>query len=240
MKIINFIGNYDKAEIILYVAKLTKLTQNAKVLIIDTLDMQKNRCTIPAILNDIQYITTFEEIDIAIGFNNQKEIVEYLQLHNHDFNDYDYVFIDMSSEEMCKNFDSENPNVTFAVTSYDRYDILKTVGLVEAFVEAKKEFVGNIKMNRIYVYSLLNTSDEKYINHSFNELEVTWAPKNIYIPLDEGDRSVIIQNQYAEKIKLKELSKTFKEAIMEITSVILPDVSKTQIAKTFKNIERSV
>ncbi len=240
MKIVNFIGNYDKTELILYIAKLTKLTQNSNVLVIDSVDTQKTRCIIPALVNDEQYITTFEEIDIAIGFNNQKEIVKYLQKNEEDFNNYDYVFIDMNTEKMCNNFDSENANTIFCITSYDKYDILKTVGLIDEYVESKKEFVGDIKINRIYVYSLLNTSDEKYINYSFNDLKVKWSDKNIYIPLDEGDCSVLIQNQYAEKMKFRELSKSFKSAIVEITSIILDDVNKSLITKAFKNIERSV
>lgn len=240
MKIVNFIGNYDKTEIILYIAKVTKLTQNAKVLLIDSVTTQKGRCIIPALVNDEQYITTFEEIDIAIGFNNKNEIVKYLQKLDEDFNSYDYVFIDMNCEEMCSQFDSENANINFCITSYDKYNILKTVGLLELYVESKKDFVGDIKFNRIYVYSLLNTSDEKYIGHSFNDLKIKWSENNIYMPLDEGDSSVLIQNQYAEKMRFSSLSKSFKKAIIDITSIILDDVNKSLIIKTFKNIERSV
>lgn len=240
MKIVNFIGNYDKTELILYIAKIVKSTQNAKVLIIDSFITQKARCIIPALVNDDKYITTFEEIDVAIGFQNQKEIVKYMQKIEQDFNEYDYVLIDMDTEEMCQNFDSENPNTTFAITTYDKYDILKTVGLIGAYIENKKDFVGDIKINRIYVYSLLNTSDEKYINFSFNDLNVKWNEKNIYLPLDEGDSSVLIQNQYAEKMKFRELSKSFKKSIVDISSYVLDDVNKSLIERTLRNIERSV
>ena len=238
MKIINFIGNYDKFELMLYVAKVVKLTQNASVLIIDSYETQKSRCIVPAILNDDQYITTFEEMDIAVGFKDQKDIVEYLQDHNDDFNNYDYVFIDMNSKEACVNFNSENPNVSFAVSSCDKFDILKTVGLLGEYTEKNKSFVG--KMHKIYFYSLLETSDEKYIDYSFNNLDIEWNNKKIYIPLDEGDRSVLIQNQYAEKIRIRELSKTFRNSIVDIATYILGDATKSFILKTMKNIERGV
>ena len=74
----------------------------------------------------------------------------------------------------------------------------------------------------------------------FNNLELEWHKKKIYIPLDEGDKSVLIQNQYAEKIRIRELSKTFRNGIVEIATYILGDASKSFILKTMKNIERGV
>lgn len=240
MKIVNFIGNYDKMELILYVAKLIQSTQNAKVLVVDSFETQKARCIVPALLNDDQYITTFEEIDVAVGFENQKEIVKYLQKNNEEFNNYDYVLIDMDTKEMCNNFNSENANLTFLVVSYDKYDILKSEGLLNEYIEGRKEFAGKTKISKVYVYSLLDTTDERYIDYGFDHLEIKWSDKKIYLPLDEGDKSVLIQNQYAEKIRLKELSKLYKKSLVDITSQVLGDVASSQILKALKNVERSV
>lgn len=240
MKIVNFIGNYDKMDLILYVAKIVQSAQNSKVLIIDSFNTQKARCTIPALVNDDKYITTFEEIDIAVGFENQKEIVEYMKENDEDFNTYDYVLIDMNTKDMCQKFNSENPNVAFLVVSYDKYDVLKSVSLLNEYIQQRKDFVASMKINKVYVYSVLNGSDEKYIDYGFNELDIKWNNKKIYLPLDEGDLSVIIQNQYVEKIKLRELTSGYKKCILEMATQIMGQEHKSLVSKALKNAERSV
>ena len=114
MKVVNFIGYSDKTEIMLYVAKIVQ-SFGKNVLYIDSVSTQKCKYIIPNILEDEEekYVTTFEDIDIAIGFNSKKEIVEYLDSYNEDFNKYDYVFIDTNTNQMCRDFDVVNSNTTF-------------------------------------------------------------------------------------------------------------------------------
>ena len=192
MKIINFIGNYDKFELMLYVAKVVKLTQNASVLIIDSNATQKARCLIPAILNDDQYITTFEEMDIAVGFNNQKEIVEYLQEHNDDFNNYDYVFIDMNTKEMCSNFDSENPNISFASNL-----LAASIGVSEKEMLTIGIQIGD-SSNRISQF--VNSKISRDIVNSYSVYE--HSLKRIYIQMLYGS---ILQNPIDTKRAVSEL-----------------------------------
>ena len=77
MKKIGFIGAYDKTDLILYVAKILT-TLKHKVLIIDSTDNQKARYVVPVINPTMKYITEFEEIDIAVGFENISDIKKYL------------------------------------------------------------------------------------------------------------------------------------------------------------------
>ena len=76
MKKVAFIGSYDKADMIIYVAKiLTNLGK--KVLVIDSTVLQKTRYIVPTMTALKQYVTTFEKIDIAIGFENINQIREF-------------------------------------------------------------------------------------------------------------------------------------------------------------------
>ena len=240
MRTINFVGQSDKTDLMLYIAKLVK-AMNKKVLYIDSKTTQKCRYIVPAIKYEEEYITTFEEIDIAVGFESHEAIVSYLNENGEDFNQYDYVFIDVNSNEMCELFNVQNPNTIFVITSYDKYDMFKSIGILEKMCGQENEYMKDAKVQRIYKYSFLNTADEKYINYSFDSKEdIKYAEKNIYIPLDEGDNSIIIQNQYSEKIKLKELSKDYKKGLISILQVIMPDENINVITKTFKNVERMV
>ena len=65
MKKIGFIGAYDKTDLIIYIAKILTAFDK-RVLLIDATDNQKARYIIPAISPAPTYITSFEEIDVAV------------------------------------------------------------------------------------------------------------------------------------------------------------------------------
>lgn len=239
MKIVSFIGYRDKTELIMYISKIVNLTNDSKVLIIDSYTSQKCRTIIPAIVNDDEYITTFEGIDIAVGFKNYKTLLDYCEEYTVDFEAYDYVFIDINSIEMSKGFDSKKGNFSFVISTYDKYELLKTIVILHELANSKtSKLITKLTLNKIYWYSVLNTSDEQYINHNFNETNMDFDSKIIYLPLDEGDTSILIQNQYSEKMLFRQLSKTFKKALVEITTKIMEDVRESEIQRAFKNIER--
>ena len=77
MKKIGFIGAYDKTDLILYVAKAT-VEAGKSVLVIDATVLQKARYIVPCIAPSKYYITEYEKIDVAVGFNNLDEIKKYL------------------------------------------------------------------------------------------------------------------------------------------------------------------
>ena len=76
MKKIGFIGAYDKTDLIVYISKL--LVENGvKVLVMDATTLQKTRYTVPCITPSKYYITTYEDIDVAIGFDDLEQIKNY-------------------------------------------------------------------------------------------------------------------------------------------------------------------
>ena len=72
---IGFVGAYDKTDIILYIAKIISLI-GKKVLVIDSTINQKAKYVVPVINPTKSYITEFEGMDIAVGFNNLQQIQE--------------------------------------------------------------------------------------------------------------------------------------------------------------------
>lgn len=79
MKKIGFIGAYDKTDLILYVAKAIA-EAGKSVLVIDATVLQKARYIVPCIAPSKYYITEYEKIDVAVGFNNLDEIKKYLSV----------------------------------------------------------------------------------------------------------------------------------------------------------------
>ena len=93
MKTISFIGAYDKTDLLLYLAKIFT-TMGKKVLIIDTTILQKAKYIVPVISPAKAYVTSYEDIDIAVGLYNYSSIKSYLGLPEHAVLTYDYIFID--------------------------------------------------------------------------------------------------------------------------------------------------
>ena len=70
MEKIGFIGVTDKINIITYIAKVLEQLEK-RVLVIDTTIMQKTKYVIPTINPTKSYITDFENIDYAVGFEKR-------------------------------------------------------------------------------------------------------------------------------------------------------------------------
>ena len=77
MKKIGFIGAYDKTDLIIYIAKILTVL-NQKVLVIDATINQKARYVVPVINPTTEYVTEYEDIDIAVGFQNVEGIKRYI------------------------------------------------------------------------------------------------------------------------------------------------------------------
>ena len=76
MRNIGFIGAYDKTDMLLNIAKILTIMGN-RVLIVDSTINQKARYIVPAISPAMSYITSFEDMDIAVGFNKVENIKRY-------------------------------------------------------------------------------------------------------------------------------------------------------------------
>ena len=103
MKKIGFIGAYDKTDMILSIAKV--LTMAGKhVLVMDNTITQKCKYVVPVINPTKSYITTYEDIDIAVGFENINDLKQYIGLDEEETLEYDYIMIDTDNFLGVSNF----------------------------------------------------------------------------------------------------------------------------------------
>ena len=225
MKKIGFIGAYDKTDLIIYIAKLL-VENDLKVLIIDGTILQKTRYTVPCITPSRSYITTFEDIDIAIGFESLTEIEHYSG--KTDF-DYDIIFFDIDNRETFETFEMDTSDKNYFVTAFDNYSLkkgLETVG------QSKEK----IKMTKILFTKNMDKAEDEYLNFISFYYAVQWDKEKIYFPFEVGDNSIIIENQRSARISYKELSPQYKDGILEIISQIAPEVKLGDVKKMLKNI----
>ena len=228
MKKIGFIGAYDKTDMLLNIAKILTIMQN-KVLIVDSTIYQKARYIVPAINPTVSYITSFEDIDVAVGFGNIDEIKRYIG--NAVDNAYDVLLIDCDTEERIEGFELENAYKNYFVTAFDMYSLRKGI-------EILKNLKNEIDLTKILFAKEVLKEEDDYLNFLSLGCKVDWNQERIYFPIENGDLAVIAENQRVQKIKFKKLSVHYKDSLGYIAQQILELKSDSNIRKAIKIIER--
>ncbi len=233
MKKVGFIGGYEKTDFILYLSKLLVEMGNT-VLFIDATITQKSRYTIPTINNVKMYITQYEGIDIAVGFENYNLIKQYSGIPMSSPINYDYILIDVDTPNMARNFELEKCDHNYFVTSFDLYSVKRGIITFNAFQEP-------VNMTKVIFSRKVTKQENEYINYLTKECKVIWNEQaTVYMPFELGDQSVIYENQKAEKIRMGNLTNQYKEGLMYIATQLTGEESYIQIKRIMKKIERGI
>lgn len=194
MKKIGFIGAYDKTDLIIYISKVL-VANKSKVLIVDGTTLQKTRYTIPFIEPSKYYITTYENMDIAIGFSTIEEIKEYMHVAELD---YDFVIIDTDNQEGIENFEIDKCDKNYFVTAFDNYSLKKGLEIIG---DSKEKMV----LTKILFSAHMAPEEDEYLNFLSFYYSVKWEKEKIYFPFEVGDNTVIIRKPKECKNKLQRI-----------------------------------
>ena len=230
MKKIGFIGAYDKTDLIVYVAKILT-TLEKKVLVIDATVNQKARYVVPVINPTKMYVTEYEEIDIAVGFSNLEEIKKYLGLSEGQNMEYDVILIDTDNIEGFNNFNLQDAQKNYFVTSFDVYSLKK--GL-ESLIELKNV----VSLTKILFSQSMLKEEDDYLNFLSLGYKIAWNEFRLWFPIENGDLSVIYENQRVAKIKFRKLSIQYKDGLAYLAEEILGDVSEAKVRRAIKTLEK--
>ena len=214
MKKVGFIGVYDKTDLILDISKL--LTRNGKkVLFIDSTKDQKAKYIVPNILPTVSYVTTFEDIDVAIGFENIEQIAHYLGVDTENEFEYEYIFLDTDNFDGVRDFEALSFDKLYYVTSFDGYSLRKGIELL-------KEINLPLKMTRLFFTKEM--------------LKEEWTDNKLYFLLENGDLAVHMENHRLQCIKLKNLSNEYRENIVYIVRELCSGLDEKMLRKMTKEI----
>ena len=224
MKKIGFIGAYDKTDIILSVAKVLAMA-NKKVLVLDNAITQKCKYVVPVINPTKSYITTYEDIDVAVGFENIEKLRQYLGLQDDEKMEYDFFIVDTDSFEGLSTFGLQSADKTYFVTSFDSYSLRKGI-------EILSQLGVPTHITRIFFSKDMSEEEEEYFDYLSLGIKAIWNEEKIYFPLENGDFSAIMENQRINKIKLKNLSNEYRGNIKFLANDIDSEIGE----KTIRNI----
>lgn len=225
MRKIGFIGAFEKTDLIIYIARI--LTEIGKrVLILDETVLQKARYIVPSVAQTKTYVTTYEEIDIAVGF---RELVQIKEHFGNLENMYDFVLIDIDSLEMFRRFNMQNASKLYFVTAFDNFSLKRGLGIIGHIDQT-------IKMTKVLFEREIRDEYEEYLNLLSNSYSVEWNEDRIYFPYDQGDLTAIIENQISSKVNLRNLSEQYREGLQILVQDLEPDIRFSDIKKIIKRI----
>ena len=230
MKKIGFIGAYDKIDMIIYAAKILTLC-NKKVLVVDSTINQKARYVIPTMKQEVAYITDYEGIDIAVGFKNYEQMKQYLQIQS-DL-PYDVILIDIDNPYNIAGFELNTTEKNFFVSSFDVYSLKRGIQILSLVQNP-------MKLTKILFSQDVTKEENDYLDYLSLGYKIVWSNERIYFPLENGDLSVITENQRAAKIRFKKLSQQYKESLAIIVEDVAADVGDAQVKKAIRSIERGM
>ena len=228
MKRIGFIGGYDKTDLILYLAKICTVLGN-RVLVIDATVCQKARYIVPVISPALMYVTEYEEIDIAVGFHNE-DVKRYLGVEDLS-SEYDIILVDTDNSEGFQGFYLEGAQKNYFVTSFDVYSLRR--GL-----EALTDLSSAISLTKVLFSKEMLKEEDDYLNYLSLGYKIIWDDYRIYFPVENGDQSVIYENQRVSKIRFRKLSVQYKDGLEYMAEEILGDTGGSKVRKAIKTIEK--
>lgn len=228
MKKIGFIGAYDKTDVILSIAKVLTMA-GKQVLVIDDTITQKCKYVVPVINPTKSYITSYEEIDVAVGFESVDNLKQYMGLEENEKIEYDYMIVDTDSFTGVAKFGLQGADKVYFTTSFDMYSLKKGV-------EILSQFGVPTRVTRIFYSKDLLREEEEYFDYLSLGTKAIWNEEKVYFLLENGDLPAIMENQRISKIKLRNLSNEYKENIAFLVNDIDGEIGGKKIKNIIKEL----
>ena len=240
MKKLCFVGGMDKLDIIKYVATIIRgaTMEQKSCLIVDFTEIQKTRYLIPSIEitkpeKGQKYITTEAKVDIAVGYNNYNELVQEGILDNMSDTGkkYDFVFFDVDNKEALASIPLDVEDKVFMMTTLDIYSLEKAV-------EAFAGYNSDREVNRVIFGKKVTAQSMNYISYLTKDLNIRYEEHIITFPYDNGDLTIIHENQRARRLNLKPFSNQFKTALSSLTEMVDNTIIR-EVSKYMKILEKN-
>ena len=232
MKKAVFVSGTDKLDILIYIATIIQgvgKNIDKRCLVVDFTDMQKARYVIPAIElsgeKPEKYVVTHQDIDLAVGYRSYEELMN----DNIISTSYEYVFFNVDNPKSLNSIPISSEDMVFLFTTFDIYSIEK----------ARESFLGYNGQNPVFkIFMARKTTKyhEEYVNYLFSNLNISFGDYRIDFPYDNGDISVIYENQRAGRLELKPFSKDFKRSLHDLAEFI--GSKENGLGKYMKELEK--
>ena len=143
--------------------------------------------------------------------------------------EYDYMIIDTDNFEGIVNFNLQDSDKLYFVTSFDMYSLKKGT-------EILTQLGVPIHMTRIFYSKDMLREEEDYFDYLVLGTKAIWNEEKIYFLLENGDLPAIMENQRISKIKFKNLSNEYRSNIAFLVNDIDSGIGNKQIKNIIKSL----
>ena len=227
MKKIAFIGGYDKSDTIIYISKILAVLKQ-KVLVIDTTLIQKTKYIVPTMTPTLKYVTTYDGIDVAIGFGDMNDLQGYLSIPN--FEGYDYIIYDIDDPNYYNSFGLTPTDEHCFLTTFDIYSVQKGINVLKTIKEPTEVL-------KALITRYPDSEESEYLDFMTFNLKIKWKENIVYIPFDTEDLYEIYQNQRYSRVKFSGLSMDYIDSLSFLVEN-LTTFSRGEIKKAIRLIEK--
>lgn len=228
MEKVSFVGTIDKVELILNIAKIAQVLKK-NVLVIDSTFEQRMRYWVPSIKPMVKYITTYADIDVAVGFHSMEEIYEEVGQKGDEF-PYDLVLIDIDIQSKMDSFEVYSSSKIYFATGFDNYTLKR--GL-ETFANNP----GNISVEKIIISREFAKADDEYLNYLSQEHGILWEKEARFFPCENGDSKIINGNNRDSIIRIRTYSLDYREQLRNVALGTIRDVQEVMIDRAIKQMD---
>lgn len=232
MKVIGLIGYTDKYDFAINIAKAINLMEKSVLVIDATLD-RKLKYVIPALDNvGRYYITQYDNIDFAVGFNSMHDVENYMIGQNIKLEKYDYVLIDMDSPKSYELFRTRGLDKIYFFVETSVLSVEKNKDIVKALrIYNQNE---KIKMSKVIYRSYISRAASDYFDKKIAGYGVEWNEPIYEIPLEDTDKIVSIDSQFGGYIDIKRHTKVYIANLADLAAEIMENVNSKEIITQIK------
>ena len=155
----------------------------------------------------------------------------YLGMTSEEMN-YNVLLIDADTNESIINYNLPNADKNFFVTAFDLYSLKKGLEILSNLEKP-------INLTKVLFAKEALKEDDDYLNYLSLGYKIVWDQEKIYFPIENGDLTVLFENQRVAKIKFKRLSTQYKDSIAFMVLEAL-NASESNVRRAMKLIEKGV
>ena len=233
MRKLAFVGAYDKTDLILYIAKICQ-EFDKRILVVDATVLQKAKYIVPVVNPTRTYVTEYEKMDFAVGFESYEDIADFLGVQ--DLSEaYDMIFIDTDNYEGFESFKIVESEKIFFATSFDVYSLKRGLELFGGLEEP-------ITLTKVLFSKHMLREEDEYLEFLAMKYNIKWEKDKIFFPFDSGDQTAIYDNQRSAKIRFRNLTTQYKDAMLYLAESILETegINGSNVKRVIRKIEKGV
>lgn len=223
-KIIGLIGYVNKSDFIINLAKVLTIMEK-RVLVIDATIENRLKYTLPTIENDKQaYITSFDEVDYAVGFAANEEITKYLSYDENQIPAYDYILMDIDNALSLEKFKVDTLNSIYLFMEYRNMSIQRNVEILKAIINLKS-IEKEIPITKVLYRTYLTRVSEKYYESKIEDLNIQWTAEPYEFAYEDQDRIADIESEQSGYVQISKHTREFQDVIINMSKDIIGNTS---------------